>query len=129
MDKKKIWESYRFPLILLGGIILGAILGAILGEKATVLAPIGNVFINLLFMVVVPMVFVSIVNAVGSMLNMNRLGKILGSLIGVFIVTGLIASVLVLVVVNVFPPAANTTIEMTSGEMGEMASVGDMIDR
>ena len=42
---------------------------------------------------VVPMVFVSIVNAVGSMLNMNRLGKILGSLIGVFIVTGLIASV------------------------------------
>ena len=61
-------------------------------------------------MVVVPMVFVSIVNAVGSMLNMNRLGKILGSLIGVFIVTGLIASVLVLVVVNVFPPAANTTI-------------------
>ena len=26
MDKKKIWESYRFPLILLGGIILGAIL-------------------------------------------------------------------------------------------------------
>ena len=61
------------------------------------------------------------------MLNMNRLGKILGSLIGVFIVTGLIASVLVLVVVNVFPPAANTTIEMTSGEMGEMASVGDMI--
>ena len=127
MDKKKIWESYRFPLILLGGIILGAILGAILGEKATILAPIGNVFINLLFMVVVPMVFVSIVNAVGSMLNMNRLGKILGSLIGVFIVTGLIASVLVLVVVNVFPPAANTTIEMTSGEMGEMASVGDMI--
>ena len=75
MDKKKIWESYRFPLILLGGIILGAILGAILGEKATVLAPIGNVFINLLFMVVVPMVFVSIVNAVGSMLNMNRLEK------------------------------------------------------
>ena len=49
MDKKKIWESYRFPLILLGGIILGAILGAILGEKATILAPIGNVFINLLF--------------------------------------------------------------------------------
>ena len=33
MDKKKIWESYRFPLILLGGIILGAILGAILGRK------------------------------------------------------------------------------------------------
>ena len=66
MDKKKIWESYRFPLILLGGIILGAILGAILGEKATVLAPIGNVFINLLFMVVVPMVLFLLLMSVGS---------------------------------------------------------------
>lgn len=56
MDKKKIWESYRFPLILLGGIILGAIIGAVLGEKATILAPVGDIFINLLFTVVVPMV-------------------------------------------------------------------------
>lgn len=77
MDKKKIWGKLPLPADPFRGIILGAILGAILGEKATVLAPIGNVFINLLFMVVVPMVFVSIVNAVGSMLNMNRLGKIL----------------------------------------------------
>ncbi len=127
MDKKKIWESYRFPLILLGGIIAGAVLGAVLGEKATVLAPIGNIFINLLFTVVVPMVFVSIVNAVGSMLNMKRLGKILGSLISVFIVTGLIASVLVLVVMNLFPPAANTSIAMTSADVGEMSSISDMI--
>ncbi len=127
MDKKKLWESYRFPLILLGGIIAGAILGAVLGEKAKVLAPVGDIFINLLFMVVVPMVFVSIVNAVGSMLNMKRLGKILGSLVSIFIVTGLIASVLVLIVVNVFPPAANTSIEMASAEMDEMSSVGDMI--
>ncbi len=127
MDKKKIWESYRFPLILLGGIIAGAVLGAVLGEKATVLAPIGNIFINLLFTVVVPMVFVSIVNAVGSMLNMKRLGKILGSQISVFIVTGLIASVLVLVVMNLFPPAANTSIAMTSADVGEMSSISDMI--
>lgn len=127
MDKKKIWESYRFPLILLGGIIVGALIGVIFGEKAKVLAPIGDIFINLLFTVVVPMVFVSIVNAVGSMLNMKRLGKILGSLVAVFIITGMIASVLVLTVVNIWPPAAGTTITMGEASMGEMSSVSDMI--
>ncbi len=49
MDKKKIWDSYRFPLILLGGIIIGALLGLVLGERATVLAPVGQIFLNLMF--------------------------------------------------------------------------------
>ena len=65
MDKKKIWDSYRFPLILLGGIIIGALLGLVLGERATVLAPVGQIFLNLMFTIVVPMVFVSITTAVG----------------------------------------------------------------
>lgn len=127
MDKKKIWESYRFPLILLAGIVIGAILGLVMGEKATVFAPLGDIFINLMFTIVVPMVFISITNAVGSMLNMKRLGKILGSLVLTFVVTGMFAAILVLVVVNVWPPAANTTITMGSAEMEETASIGSMI--
>lgn len=127
MDKKKILESYRFPLILLAGIIIGALIGLVFGEKATVLAPLGDIFINLMFTIVVPMVFVSITNAVGSMLNMKRLGKILGSLVVTFVVTGLFAAVLVLVVVNIWPPAANTAITMASAEMGETASISEMI--
>ncbi|GMQ59361.1 dicarboxylate/amino acid:cation symporter [Vallitalea sediminicola] len=127
MNKKEVWKSYRFPLILLAGIVTGAIIGAVMGKKATVLAPLGDIFINLMFTIVVPMVFVSITSAVGSMLNMKRLGKILGSLVIIFIATGLIASVLVLVTVNIFPPAAHTTISMGSAEMGEATSIGSMI--
>ncbi len=124
---KKFWENYKFSLILLLGIFAGGILGAVLGEKATVLEPIGTIFINLMFTIVVPMVFVSIASSVGSMLNMKRLGKILGTMVATFIVTGLFASVLVLLAVNLFPPAANTTIEMGTSEMGEMSSISDMI--
>lgn len=127
MDKKKIWENYRFPIILLAGIIIGALLGVILGEKATVLEPIGQIFINLMFTIVVPMVFVSIATAVGSMLNMKRLGKILASLVVTFIVTGLFASLLVLVVVNIWPPAANTTITMGAEEVQEAQNIGELI--
>lgn len=127
MDKKKIWDSYKFPLILLGGIIAGAVIGVVFGEKAKVLAPLGDIFINLMFTIVVPMVFVSITSAVGSMLNMKRLGKILGSLIVTFVATGVFAAALVLIVVNLWPPAANTTMSMSSADIGEAASVSSMI--
>ncbi len=127
MDKKKMWENYKFPLMLLGGILIGSLLGAMLGEKASVLAPIGDIFLNLMFTIVVPMVFVSITASVGAMVNMKRLGKILGSLVLTFVVTGLFASVLVLVVVNIWPPAAGTIITMEAEEMGEAISAGDMI--
>lgn len=127
MDKKKIWDSYKFPIILLSGIFIGAIIGLIMGEDAAVFAPIGDIFLNLMFTIVVPMVFVSIAASVGAMVNMKRLGKILGSLVLTFIVTGLFAAVLVLVVVNIWPPAAGTTITMGTAEVGETASVGEMI--
>jgi Na+/H+-dicarboxylate symporter len=127
LSKKSVWQSYKFSIILLCGIAVGCILGLIMGEKATVLSPIGDIFLNLMFTVVVPMVFVSISTAVGNMLNMKRLGKILGSLILVFVGTGLIAAVVVLVVVNLFPPAAGTHIVMAAAKMGKASSAADMI--
>lgn len=125
--KSSVWANYRFPIILISGIAIGAIIGLVFGEKAKVLAPLGDIFLNLMFTVVVPMVFVSISSAVGNMVNMRRLGKILGSLVMIFITTGAIAGVVVLVVVNLFPPAAGTTIEFAGAEMAEMSSVGEMI--
>lgn len=126
MTKKELWESYRFPLILLGGIVLGAIIGIVFGKQATVLKPLGDIFINLMFTIVVPMVFVSIATAVGSMLNLKRLGKILGSLVFTFIVTGMFAAALVLVMVNIWHPAANTTVQLTAGKVGKTLSAGQM---
>ena len=119
MDKKKIWESYRFPLILLAGIIAGAVIGVIFGEKATVLQPVGQIFINLMFTIVVPWCLFPITSAVWKMLNMKRLGKILGSMVVTFIATGVCAAILVLVVVNIWPPAANTSISMGEAAMQE----------
>ena len=124
---KMFWENYKFSFTLLLGIFVGALIGVVMGEKATALEPIGQIFLNLMFTIVVPMVFVSIASSVGSMLNMKRLGKILGSMVGTFIVTGLFAAAIVLVVVNVLSPAANTNIAMEATEMGEMQSVSDMI--
>ena len=65
--------------------------------------------------------------AVGSMMNMKRLGKILGSTILTFLATGAIAGVCVLTWVNIFSPSAGTNIQMGEAEMGEMQSAADML--
>lgn len=63
---KKFWENYKFSFTLLLGIFVGALIGVVMGEKATALEPIGQIFLNLMFTIVVPMVFVSIASSVGS---------------------------------------------------------------
>lgn len=51
---KKFWENYKFSFTLLLGIFVGALIGVVMGEKATVLEPIGQIFLNLMFTIVVP---------------------------------------------------------------------------
>lgn len=114
--KKTFWENYRFSVTLIISIAIGSIIGIVAGEKATVLKPFGDVFLNLMFTAVTPLVFITIASAVGNMVNMKRLGKILGNMFLTFVITGLIAAVLILVVVKIFPPAAGANIELGVAE-------------
>ena len=118
---QSVWKSYRFPILLISSIIIGSIIGLVMGEKATVLKPFGDIFLNLMFTAIVPLVFATIASAIGNMLNMKRLGKILGSLLAVFVVTGLIAGVIIIFIVTIYPPAAGVHITMEAA--GEMEAV------
>lgn len=113
-SKGKVWESYKFPIILLSSIIIGSIIGLVFGEKATVLKPFGDIFLNLMFTLVVPLVFVTISSAVSSMVDLRRLGKIIGYMLIVFVITGFIAAVIMIVAVKIFPPAEGVHIAMES---------------
>ncbi|MFP3154882.1 dicarboxylate/amino acid:cation symporter [Lachnospiraceae bacterium ZAX-1] len=124
---KNFFKNYRLPLCLLLGIIVGSILGILMKEKAAVLKPFGDIFINLMFTAVVPLVFVSIASAVGNMLNMKRLGKILGGMLATFLVTGVIASVIIIFVVCAFPPAAGTNIPLEAAGELETINLGEQI--
>lgn len=127
MERSKFWRNYGSSILLLLGIIVGSIVGVVLGEKAMILSPIGDIFLNLMFTIVVPMVFISISTAVGNMLNMKRLGKILGSLMAIFIGTGIVAAILIFVVVNIFPPAVGAKIVLNSENMGTPSSAANLI--
>ena len=106
---------------------VGALIGAFAPSVGTTIKPIGDIFLNLLFTIVVPLVFVSIASAVGSMANMKRLGRILAGTIGTFIFTGLIAAACVLIWVNLFSPSAGTSIAMTTSEVGEAKTAAELI--
>ena len=86
--------------------ILGIVLGCVVGftwEGATVLEPLGTLFTNLMFCVVVPMVFCSVSSAIANMKSLKRAGKVMGTTLATFFVTAGIAAVIMYVVVLVFP--------------------------
>lgn len=110
MPKFTFIENYRFSFLLLGGIAVGCLLGLILKTDAVVLKPLGDIFLNLLFAVVVPLVFFAVSSAVASIENTQRLGKIIGWMLAVFIITSIFSSVLMLFAVKAFPPAEGVSI-------------------
>ena len=88
---KKFLSNYKTTIILLVAIIVGAIVGIIFQEKATILQPLGDIFLNLLLVIIVPLIFLTITTSIAKMENPKRLGKIMITIIGVFAVTSLIA--------------------------------------
>ena len=88
---KKILSNYKSTIILLVSIIIGAIVGFIFKEKATVLSPLGDIFLNLLLVVITPLIFLTITTSISKMKSPKRLGKIVGATFLVFIITSIIA--------------------------------------
>ena len=70
-------KPFIFPLILIGSVLIGSLIGVIFKEDATVLKPFGEVFLNLMYTLVVPLVFFTISSSIANMVNMKRLGHIL----------------------------------------------------
>ncbi len=137
MAKKSFFKSYGFIIFMLLGIIGGCVVGAlnpvvkdasgeVISKGATVLEPLGTVFINLMFCVVVPMVFCSISSAIANMSSAKRAGKVMGVTVATFFVTAAIAAVIMYIVVRVIPITSGTY-EITEGEVGATLGVADMI--
>lgn len=88
---KKIFKNYKSTLVLIVSIIIGGIIGIIFKEDAKVLSPFGDIFINLLLVVIVPLIFLTITTSIAKMNSPKRLGKIMITTLIAFILTSLVA--------------------------------------
>ncbi|MBW5397951.1 dicarboxylate/amino acid:cation symporter [Brachyspira pilosicoli] len=107
-----ILKNYKFSFILILGMLIGSIIGVIFGEKALVLQPIADIFLNLLYCCVVPMIFISLVYSISNMENTNKLGKVLGIMIVIFLLAETIAAIYMLIITIIFNPADGANIAM-----------------
>ena len=140
MKKGSFLKNYGFLILMLIGIVAGCIVGAIWpaveeivdGETvvvvkgATVLEPLGTVFLNLMFCIAVPTVFCSIASAIANMQSAKRAGKIMGVTIATFLVTAAIAAVITYIVVRLIPPVTGEY-DLIEGEVGGTLGVAEMI--
>jgi Na+/H+-dicarboxylate symporter len=127
ITKQSVFRTYRSVFLLILGILAGCVIGVVYGEKATVLKPFGQVFLNFMFTAVVPLVFFSLSSSIAKMSNMKRLSKILKSTLGIFFVTGIIASIFIIIVVTIIPPAAGVNIDMGSYDQGSQMNMLDQV--
>lgn len=124
---KRFLKNYKSSLILILSVIIGSIIGIIWGKDAMVLKPFGAIFLNLMFTIVVPLVFFTISSSIANMINLKRLGKILKYMFLVFILTSFISALLILVGVKVIDPVGNAKIALEIGEKVSSVNIGDKI--
>ena len=134
---KQFFKNYGFITSMLLGIIAGCIVGAmfpvvedaagnVVDPGATVLEPFGTIFINLMFCVVVPMVFCSICSAIANMDSMKKAGKIMGVTVATFCVTAGIAAIIMYIICRIFP-LVQGQYTITEGVVDEPLGLGDMV--
>ena len=133
---RQFLKNYGFILMMLTGVIAGCIVGAlfpvvkdgdvVVNPGATVLEPFGTVFINLMFCVVVPMVFCSIASAIANMDSMKKAGRIMGITILTFCVTAGIAAVIMYIIARLFP-LVQGKYDMVEGAVGQTLGLADMV--
>lgn len=107
--------------------ILGTLIGAVMGESASMFAPLGTIFINLIKMLVIPLVAVALISGAAGLGNSSNAGKVGVTTLAYFGLTSALAVALALVMGEVFQPGINIdTVGIEGMFSAEYASKGDL---
>jgi len=129
MPTPSAWKNYRLSLALIAGILLGSLAGWLLEDRAAALKPLGDLLLNALFVTVVPLVFFSIASAVATMAGTGRLGKVLGWMIVLFVLTGIVSSGVMMLAVQLVPPAEGVALTTSAPANVSAGPAADRIVR
>lgn len=114
---------YRSSIILLSALMLGGVIGILAPDFALRLKPLGQIFLNLLFMIIVPLVAISVTSSIARMTDLKRLGAILITIFLVSITMAIIPTLGIIGLASIYDPAQGVTLDLQqqvsvgSGEM------------
>ena len=117
----KFLKKYAFPILMVISLIVGTLLGLFASDKFIEnISPLGDIFINIMFTLVVPLVFFTITSSILNMKNHVKLSKILLTTIIVFVITSLISAVIALIGVLIVKPSSSIIVD--NAESGSKVS-------
>lgn len=129
MLTKGLIKNIGFQVVV--AMILGALVGALMGEQATVFAPFGTLFIQLIKMLVIPLVAVAILSGAANLGASPAAGKIGVTTLAFFLGTSALAVLLALVMGQVFKPGVGvdfgSTAAMFSGDYADKGALPDAV--
>lgn len=124
-----IWNRYRsIPIVYRIGVafVLGTLVGLLVGESATTLRPLGDIFLRLLQMLVIPIIVATLLTGV-QRLSPSQLGRVGGTVVGLYMVTTAIAAAIGLTLANLLDPGAGAVLENAEANSAEAPSVVEVV--
>lgn len=100
---KEVLKNYSGIILLLLGITIGSIIGIVAPDVVYYIKPLGDIFLNLLFVSVVPLVFFAVSNSIASLEQQSKFGKIMVTMAFTFLFFILTAAVFTICAVYLFP--------------------------
>jgi len=97
-------DSFKLYTKIFIGLALGLLFGVFAGESANIFYPVGQVFIRLIKMIVIPLVFASVFVGTASLGDPKKLGRIGSKTISFYLFSTAIAIIIGLTTVNIIQP-------------------------
>ncbi len=111
---KKFKFKWKSSYVLIASMVIGCLIGIFLKDIVGYIKPLGDIFINLLFTIVVPLVFFLVSSSIAKFGNGKKLGKIVRTTLIVFLTTSLISSIFMLGTMSLIKPSITNTIPSDS---------------
>lgn len=127
----KWWFKQQLHTQIFICIIIGIGLGFLLGPKATVIEPIGDMFIRLLKMLIVPLTFFTLISGITKMESLRSLRSVGGMTLLYYALSSLVAAVIGMIIALIFMPGKNAQGLLSSGveiEVTEYNFIESMVE-
>ncbi len=124
---KSFLHNYQNIILLSIGIVAGSIAGIFLGDDVKYIKPIGDIFLNLLFTAVIPLIFFAISSSVANIEQGSKFKKTIITMLLVFLATTFISAVLMIFGVQFFPLNEGLKVTLNKAAQQEVKSVGQQI--